>query len=194
VTTTRLLLVRHGETDWARDRRHTGRTDIALNETGRAQAVALAEHLPLPGVDTVWTSPLRRATETARLAGLTVDAVVDDLAEWDYGAAEGLTTDEIRQRHPGWDIWDQGCVDLGGGGETLAEVASRVDRVIARAREIEGTVALVAHAHLLRVLAARWLGQDPAFGRHLTLDPAGWALLAWERETPVIDRWNPPRP
>ncbi len=194
MTITRLLLVRHGETDWARDRRHTGRTDIALNETGRAQAVALAGHLPLARVDTVWTSPLRRATETARLAGLVVDAVDDDLVEWDYGAAEGLTTAEIRERRPGWDVWDEGCVALGGGGETLAQVATRVDRVIARARAVDGTVALVAHAHLLRILTARWLGQAPTFGRHLTLDPAGWAVLAWERETPVIDRWNPPKP
>lgn len=194
MTTTRLLIVRHGETDWARDRRHTGRTDIALNETGRAQATALADHLPLAGVTRVWSSPLRRAADTARLAGLVVDDTTDDLLEWDYGAAEGRTTAEIRAERPGWDVWSEGVGVLGGGGETLDEVGERVDRVIARACAEPGTVALVAHAHLLRVLAARWLEQPPRFGRHLTLDPAGWALLAWERETPVIDRWNPPKP
>jgi probable phosphoglycerate mutase len=194
VTTTRLLLVRHGETDWARDRRHTGRTDIPLNEAGRAQAIALAGHLPLAGVRAVWTSPALRAGETARLAGLQVDAVDGDLHEWDYGAAEGRTTQEIRVGHPGWDVWDDGVQVLGGGGEALDDVSARVDRVIARARFIEGEIAIVAHAHLLRILAARWLGRPATFGRHLTLDPAGWAVLAWERETPVIDRWNPPKP
>ncbi len=194
MTTTRLLLVRHGETDWARDRRHTGRTDITLNETGRAQAGALAGHLPLTDVTAVWTSPLLRATETARLAGLTVDRTDLDLVEWDYGAAEGRTTEEIRATRPGWDVWDDGVRMLGGGGETVDEVGQRVDLVIARARGAEGTIALVAHAHLLRILAARWLGLSPTAGRHFTLDPAGWALLAWERETPVVDRWNPPKP
>ena len=194
MTTTRLLLVRHGETDWARDRRHTGRTDIALNATGRAQAAALAGHLPLEGVETVWTSPLARATETTRLASLPVDGTDEDLIEWDYGAAEGRTTDEIRATHPGWDVWDSGVRLLGGGGETLEEVGVRVDRVIARACAVEGTVAIVAHAHLLRILTARWLGMPAVAGRHLTLDPAGWAILAWERTTPVIDRWNPPKP
>ena len=189
-----MLLIRHGETDWARDRRHTGRTDIGLNETGRAQAVALAGHLPLVDVKQVWTSPLERATETARLAGLSTDRVDDNLMEWDYGAAEGRTTIEIQRTHPGWDVWDNGVGVLGGGGETLDQVSDRVDLVIARARGVEGTIAVVAHAHLLRVLAARWLGLAPSAGRHFTLDPAGWALLAWERQTPVIDRWNPPKP
>lgn len=192
--TTRLLLVRHGETDWARNRRHTGRTDVGLNEMGRAQAVALALRLPLAGVTTVWTSPLGRAADTARLAGLAVERIDDDLVEWDYGAAEGLTTDNIRATHPGWDIWDDGVGGLGGGGETVEQVGTRTDRVITRARAVEGTVALVAHAHLLRILAARWLGLPPVAGRHFTLDPAGWAVLAWERESPVVERWNPPEP
>jgi probable phosphoglycerate mutase len=194
VTTTRLLLVRHGETDWARDRRHTGRSDIALNETGRSQATALAGHLPLAGVRAVWTSPLRRAADTAQLAGLAVDRVDDDLVEWDYGGAEGLTTDEIRQTRPGWDVWDHGVRVFGQGGETVDDVGARVDRVIARACSVDGTVALVAHAHLLRILTARWLGLAATSGRHFTLDPAGWAVLGWERSTPVVDRWNPPKP
>ena len=192
MTTTQLLLIRHGETEWAKDRRHTGRSDIGLNATGEAQARSLATRLPLDGVSAVWTSPLRRAVDTAQLAGLVVDRVDEDLAEWDYGAAEGRTTAEIRTEVPGWDVWDNGVIGLGSGGETIKEVGQRVDAVIARARAITGTVALVAHAHTLRILTARWLGLPPVTGRHLTLDPAGWALLGWERETPVIERWNPP--
>lgn len=192
MTDTRLLLVRHGETDWARDRRHTGRTDVAINERGRAQATALADVLPLDDIAAVWTSPLVRATETAGLAGLAVDRVVDDLMEWDYGAAEGISTADLRVDHPGWDVWDDGVRMLGGGGEEVADVGARVDQVIAEARTMPGTVVLVAHAHLLRILTARWLGLPAVAGRHFTLDPAGWALLGWERSTPVVERWNPP--
>lgn len=186
MTSVRLLLVRHGETDWAHGRRHTGRSDVPLNERGRAQARALGRHLPLDGVAAVWSSPLSRARDTAALAGLAVDRVEDDLVEWDYGTAEGRTTAEIREEQPGWTVWDAGCE----GGEDVAAVGARVDRVLARARELDGTVVLVAHAHLLRIAAARWLGLPPITGRHLTLDPAGWALLGWERETPVVERWN----
>lgn len=190
VTDTRLLLVRHGQTTWARERRHTGRTDVALDLEGEQQAKALAHHLPLDGVTQVWSSPLRRATETAELIGLPVDRLDPDLLEWDYGTAEGRTTAEIREEIPGWDIWTHGVHD----GESANEVAARVDRVIARARELDGTVMLVAHAHLLRILTARWVGMAASFGRHLTLDAAGWAILGRERETPVIERWNPPPP
>ena len=185
---TRLLLVRHGDTDWAAQRRHTGRTDVALNADGERRAAALRGHLPLDGVVAVWSSPLVRARRTAELAGLVVDEVVDDLVEWDYGAAEGRTTAEIRTEQPGWTVWDDPAPD----GETAADVGARVDRVIERARSLDGTVVLVAHAHLLRILAVRWLGLPAVTGRHLTLDPGGWALLGWERETPVIERWNPP--
>lgn len=194
MTSSRLLLVRHGATDWSDARRHTGRTDLALNADGEARARALDGRLPLDGVVAVWASPLVRATETAELAGLSVDRLDDDLVEWDYGAAEGRSTPQIRDDgHPGWDIWDDGVTMLGGGGETVEEVGARVDRVIGRVRRLEGTVALVAHSHLLRVLTARWLGLAPVAGRHLTLDPAGWAELGWERTTPVIERWNPPK-
>ncbi len=187
---TRLLLVRHGETEWSRARRHTGRTDLPLTPAGEAKAVSLDGVLPLDDVVAVWCSPLRRARETAALAGLEVTAVDADLVEWDYGTAEGRTTAEIREERPGWTVWDEGVEE----GESLADVATRVDRVLARAATVDGGVALVAHAHLLRVLAARWLGLDPHVGRHLTLDPGGWALLGWERETPVLERWNPPDP
>lgn len=188
MTGTRLLLVRHGDTDWAAERKHTGRTDVALNADGERRAAALQGCLPLDGVVATWSSPLVRARRTAALAGLVVDDVVDDLVEWDYGSAEGRTTAEIREERPGWTVWDDPMPD----GETCDQVGARVDRVIARARALDGTVALVAHAHLLRILAARWLGLPARAGRHLTLDPGGWALLGWERETPVVERWNPP--
>ena len=188
--TGRILVVRHGQTDWAAARRHTGRTDVDLNAEGEARARALRDHLPLDGVVAVWSSPLRRARATAALAGLTVDEVVDDLVEWDYGSAEGRTTAEIREERPGWTVWDDPMPD----GETGADVGTRVDRVVERVRAQDGTVAVVAHAHVLRILAARWLGLPALAGRHLTLDPAGWGLLGWERETPVIERWNPPAP
>ncbi len=193
----RVLLVRHGETEWARERRHTGRTDVPLNVTGQDQAAALRGHLPLDELGEeplVWSSPLARATETAARAGLVVDRIEPDLIEWDYGAAEGITTADLRLEHPGWDVWDGGPQAIGDGGETLAQVAVRVDRVLARAAAADGPVILVAHAHILRITAARWLGLAPQAGRHLVLDPAGWALLAHERETPVIERWNPPKP
>ncbi|MGI8938614.1 MAG: histidine phosphatase family protein [Iamia sp.] len=187
--TTRLLLVRHGVTEWSASRRHTGRTDVPLTPEGEDQARALADTLPLDGLAAVWASPLVRAQETARLAGLRIDGTDPDLAEWDYGAIEGRTTAEIREEgDPRWTVWD-GPVE---GGESVASVGSRVDRVLERTREVDGTVVLVAHAHLLRILAARWLGLPAVAGRHLTLDAGGWALLGWERETPVIERWNPP--
>src|SRR4051812_6685922 len=154
MTETRLLLVRHGETEWSRERRHTGRSDVPLDAGGEAQASALAGRLPLDDVVAVWSSPLARATETARLAGLTVDALDPDLLEWNYGLEEGRTTAEIRTGHPGWDVWTHGVEN----GETVYEVGGRADRVIDRASELDGTVVLVAHAHLLRILAARWIG------------------------------------
>lgn len=189
---TRLLLVRHGETEWSHDRRHTGRTDVPLTEVGVAEARVLGWRRASVDLTAVWSSPLRRAADTARLAGLRIDRLDDDLVEWDYGAAEGRTTDEIRRDIPGWDIWRDGVTVLGGGGETVEEVGVRADAVIARARTVDGTIALIAHAHLLRVLTARWIGLAPVNGAHLSLDPAGWAMLGWERETPVIERWNPP--
>ncbi|MCB0978651.1 MAG: histidine phosphatase family protein [Acidimicrobiales bacterium] len=187
---TKLLLVRHGQTDWSRELRHTGRTDVPLNAEGEAQARTLQDRLPTSGVVETWASPLSRALETARLAGLTVDRVDPDLQEWDYGSAEGRTTVSIREQRPRWDVWVDGVQVLGGGGESIDEVADRVDRVIAAARRIDGTVALVAHAHLLRILSARWLGQPPQFGRHIHLDAASWCLLGWQREAPAILHWN----
>ena len=210
MTPTRLLLVRHGETDWARDWRHTGRTDVPLNAHGVQQARRLQNILPRDGVVAVWSSPLSRAADTAALAGLHVDRFDDDLMEWDYGPAEGRTTEEIRLDHPGWEIWHDGVHVLAPAdgtihqpghdnppasvGETVDQVGERVDRVIARARTVEGMVVVVAHAHLCRILAARWVGLPASGGRHFALDPAGWALLAWTRDEPVVERWNPPPP
>jgi broad specificity phosphatase PhoE len=182
-----LWLVRHGATDWAESGRHTGRTDIPLNETGRQQAVTLGERLRGHTFALVLTSPLVRASDTARLAGFGDVAIVgDDLREWDYGDVEGMRTEEIRERQPGWTIWDGPWP----GGETIEAIAARADRVLARVRNVDGDVLVFSHGHLLRVLAARWLGLEPTGGRMLALSTATISLLGWEREAPVIERWN----
>jgi probable phosphoglycerate mutase len=183
----RCVLVRHGETEWSLDGRHTGRTDLPLLAQGVEQAKALRSRLSGSTFAAVLTSPLVRARETAELAGLGAEAVVDpDLAEWDYGAYEGVTTDQIRQEHPGWELFTDGVPD----GESVEDVAARVDRVIARVRHTPGDVACVAHSHVLRVLAARWIGLDATVGRSLVLDPAAVSELGWDREHPVVLTWN----
>jgi probable phosphoglycerate mutase len=180
-----IVIARHGETDWSRDKRHTGRTDIPLNDAGREQARALAARLAERTFAAVLASPLSRALETARLAGL--DPQLDaDLVEWHYGDYEGITTAEIREQRPGWDLWRDGCP----GGEDAAAVGARVDRVIERARAAQGDVALVAHGHVLRVLAARWIGLGPESGARLALQTGTLSVLGHERETPVITHWN----
>jgi probable phosphoglycerate mutase len=183
----RLWLVRHGETEWARLGRHTGRTDIPLTDRGRAEAAALATRLAGRKFAEVLSSPLSRALETARLAGF-ADRVEtdDDLLEWDYGADEGRTTPEIRRERPGWSIWRHGPKD----GETAAQVAARVDRVIAHVRGGTGDALLFAHGHVLRVLAARWLDEPPTDGQLFALSTATLSILGWEREQAVIERWN----
>lgn len=183
----RLVLLRHGETQWSASGRHTGRTDVPLTETGRAQAVALAGRLPLDGPPSVvLSSPSSRAVDTAALAGFPAAETDPDLREWDYGDMEGRTTAELRAEHPGWDVWHDGVT----GGETVDQVGARADRVIGRCAERSGACLLVAHAHLLRILAARWLGLPATDGRLLLLDPAHWSVLTWQRETAVIDSWN----
>jgi probable phosphoglycerate mutase len=183
-------LIRHGETEWAKLGRHTGRTDVPLTDRGREQARTLEARLRGRSFALVLSSPLSRALETARLAGFGEVLEIDpDLREWDYGAQEGRTTVEIRETRPGWTIWGDGP----DGGETADDVARRVDRVIARVHAAEGDVALFAHGHVLRILAARWLdAQPPAYGRHLALATATISVVGWERETPVIERWNEP--
>jgi broad specificity phosphatase PhoE len=183
----RVWLVRHGETEWARLGRHTGRTDIPLTALGREQAASVATRLAGRPFALVLSSPLSRARDTARLAGF-ADRVRtdDDLLEWDYGADEGRTTPEIRFDRPDWTIWDDGPR----AGETIGDVATRADRVIEVARGQSGDVLVFAHGHVLRILAARWLGLPPANGRLFALSTATLSILGWERDAPVIERWN----
>ena len=182
-------IVRHGETEWAALGRHTGQTDVPLTDDGRAQAIRLGARLRGHPFAEVLSSPLRRALETCRLAGFGGRVeVVDDLREWDYGRDEGRTSTEIQAERPGWSIWRDGPA----GGETIDQVAARTDRVIARARAVEGDVLCFAHGHLLRILAARWLGLAPADGALFALAPATVSVLGWERDTAVIDHWNQP--
>lgn len=183
----RIWLVRHGETEWARLGRHTGRTDIPLTPLGREQAASVRSRLAGRPFARILSSPLSRALDTARLAGF-ADRVetCDDLVEWDYGADEGRTTAEIRDDRPGWTIWQDGPKD----GETIGQVATRVDRVIALVRDEPGDVLVFAHGHVLRILAARWLRLTPASGRMFALSTATLSILGWEREAPVIERWN----
>jgi broad specificity phosphatase PhoE len=184
-----IVLVRHGETEWSRDLRHTGLTDIPLTEAGREQAEVLSAPLSEWTFARVYTSPLSRAEETCRLAGLSDRAVVTDaLLEWDYGEYEGITTKEIRATRPGWFLWRDGCP----GGETAEDVGARVDSLIADLKTADGDIALFAHGHLLRVLTARWLGLPPQDGRLFALGTATLSVLGYERETEVIRRWNAP--
>ena len=186
---TRLWLVRHGETEWARLGRHTGRTDIPLTERGREEARSLAARLAGHDFSVILASPLSRALDTARMAGF-ADRVetTDDLLEWDYGADEGRTTADIRTERPGWTIWSAGPKD----GETIGDVSRRVDRVVARVRAMQDgdNVLAFAHGHVLRVLAARWLGLPGASGRLFALSTATLSILGWEREAAVVERWN----
>ncbi|MER7499852.1 histidine phosphatase family protein [Nonomuraea pusilla] len=193
-----MLLLRHGETEWSRAGRHTGRTDLPLTAHGEEQARALAplvkELLEEQGFGLVLVSPARRARRTAELAGLPAYEVEPDLWEWDYGGYEGITTPDIRADRPGWYLWRDGVVpgDAAHPGETAAQVGARADRVIERARQAPGLVALVAHGHLLRVLAARWLGLRPEDGRLLRLDTGTYSRLGFEHGEPVLKTWNAP--
>ena len=188
----RVYLARHGETEWSVTGQHTGRTDLPLTEEGRRQAKRLGARLAGAEFALVLVSPLARALETARLAGFasgetdSVAAVDPDLIEWDYGAYDSRTAAEIRQERPGWTPWHGGYP----GGETLDELAARADRIVRRIRPVDGDVALFAHGHILRVIAARWLEQPAIEASHYYLATATLSVLAWERETPVIERWN----
>ncbi len=183
-----LWLARHGDTAWTVSRQHTSRTDLELNDDGVAAARSLVAKLSGRDYDVVLTSPLRRARDTARLAGFP-DAVVDDrLREFDYGSYEGLTTAEIRESRPGWDLWTDGG---GPGGETVQEAGRRLDEVVARIRADAPTRALVfGHGHALRILAARWLALAPAEGRVLLLGPAGVGVIGSEHGRAAIRRWG----
>jgi broad specificity phosphatase PhoE len=182
-----IVLVRHAETEWSLDGRHTGRTDIPLTDNGRAAARALAQRLRAWHFDTVLVSPLTRARETCELCGLGAGAQSREaLLEWDYGAYEGRTTLEIQSEQPGWMLWRDGCPD----GEDAAAVGARADSVIAELRSLEGTVAIFSHGHMLRVLGARWIDLDPSGGAHLGLSTCAVCVLDHERQTPMLWRWN----
>lgn len=183
------MLVRHGETEWSRDGRHTGKSDIPLTDVGRAQARRLGPELRQWRFALVLTSPLQRADETCRLAGYGDRAQVrPDLEEWDYGRYDGKTSKEIKASAPDWSLWRDG----GPGGETPADVGARADRVIAEVRRADGNVLIFAHGHVLRVLAARWLDQPPGSGCHYALETAAVSVLGYEHDDRVIRRWNLP--
>lgn len=190
VPTGRVVLIRHGETEWSRAWRHTGRTDLPLTRTGEAQARQLRAALDGRPFAAVVCSPLQRARRTAEVAGLAVTATDDDLVEWDYGDVEGITTADWQTAHPGWWLWRDGAPS----GETLDDVAARAARALARLRPhlADGDVAVVSHGHLLRVLAAAWCELPPITAAHLRLDVACLSLLGFEHDTPVILRWNSP--
>lgn len=180
-------LVRHGETEWSRTLRHTGRTDVALTAFGEGQARALAAALAGHAFARVLTSPLRRAADTCALAGFgPVARPAEDLVEWDYGAYEGRTTEEIRREAPGWTVWSGPVPE----GEPIAAVAARADRVIAELAAADGDVLVFGHGHQLRVLAARWLGLAPEVGRLLVLDAAARSVLGHEHGARVLLAWN----
>ena len=182
-----VLLVRHSETEWSRSGQHTSRTDLPLLDEGRPMAAALGRRLAGRAFELVLSSPLKRAWETAELTGLgDVAEATDDLLELGYGEYEGRTTADIRTERPGWDIWKDGSP----GGESLADAAERVDRVIARAASADGDVALFAHGHILRILGARWLGLPPLAGGSLALSTASLCDLGFERERRVLWGWN----
>lgn len=181
-----VYLVRHGATAWSDAHKHTGATDLPLTTAGEAAAIALRWALEQQDYAQVLTSPLIRARRTAALAGFPQAVVDDDLVEWKYGEYEGLTTVEIRQTVPDWTVWTHPSP----GGETSRQVARRLDRVVARARAVDGNTLIVGHGHALRALAARWLGLSVSHGRYLRLDTATISELDYERETPVVLRWN----
>jgi probable phosphoglycerate mutase len=184
-----VVLVRHGETEWTRTRQHTGRTDLPLDDEGREQAQLVGDALRGRAFGLVLASPLRRARETAELAGFgAVAQLREDLAEWDYGDYEGRTTKEIRSERPDWSLWRDGVP----GGESPAEVGRRADRVLDEIRGAEADTLVFGHGHQLRVLGARWLGLDPADGRLFVLGTATISILGYERETAAMLRWNEP--
>jgi broad specificity phosphatase PhoE len=184
-----VVLVRHGETEWTRTRQHTGRTDLPLNEVGKAQARLVGDALRGRAFPLVLTSPLRRARETCELAGYgEVAEARDDLAEWDYGEYEARKTVDIRAERPDWFLWRDGVP----GGESPADVGRRADRVIEEIRAAAVDTLVFGHGHQLRVLGARWLGLEPADGRLFVLDTAAICVLGYERETAAMLRWNEP--
>jgi probable phosphoglycerate mutase len=185
----RVFCIRHGETAWSLSGQHTGVTDIPLTDNGRRLAERLRPVLAREHFALVLVSPMQRARETSAIAGFADKAVIDpDLMEWNYGEYEGLTPKQIHATRPDWTIFRDGAP----GGETPEEVAARVDRVIAQARAVDGDVALFAHGHVLRVLAARWIGLAPQGGEHFLLDTGTLCILGYYRDAPAVEVWNGP--
>jgi probable phosphoglycerate mutase len=197
-----IVLLRHGQTEWSLDGRHTGRTDLPLTREGERQARAVAALLDGRKIGAAWSSPAERARRTAELAGLPLQGTDPDLWEWDYGGYEGVTTHDIQRDRPGWSLWADGVIPGEPGrfpGETVEQVGARCDRVIARVlplvapdseSALDGDVALVAHGHVLRILAARWLGQPARDGALFLLDTASVSRLGFEHGRPVLALWN----
>ena len=184
-----IWLLRHGATEWSRNGRHTGSSDIPLLPEGEEEAKALAPRLRGQAFAQVWVSPLQRARRTCELAGLSDRAEVhQDLREWDYGDYEGITTKEIRQTVPNWSVWSHGCP----GGENAAAVTTRCQRLIDQLLTIEGDVALFAHGHILRSLAGTWMEQGACGGKHLILGTGTYSVLGFERENRALKHWNAP--
>jgi broad specificity phosphatase PhoE len=184
-----VFIVRHGETEWSLSGQHTGTTDIPLTEHGQQVARLLRPILAKESFALALTSPLQRAQETCRLTGFgDVAKIEPDLVEWNYGRYEGLTPAQIHATAPGWLIFRDGCP----GGEQPDEIGARVDRVIAKVRAVKGNVALFAHGHVFRVLAARWLGLPASAGQHFLLDTATMTILSYYRGIPAIKQWNAP--
>jgi broad specificity phosphatase PhoE len=182
-----LWLIRHGETEWSLSGAHTSRTDIPLTERGKERAAKIRDYLAQRKFSLVLASPLQRARETCRIAGYAdVAQIEENLREWDYGIFEGRTTADIRKDQPDWSIWDSPVPE----GEPVEHVAARAQKVIDRALEAGGDVALFAHAHILRILAATWLGLEPRGGRLFALGTGSVSTLGYERETRVISTWN----
>ena len=182
-----LLLARHGETEWSVNGRHTGRTDLPLTDEGRRRARALADLVARRPFALVITSPLRRAVETCKLAGLGAAAQVrEDLHEWDYGDYEGLTTPQIQEQRPDWNLFRDGCPN----GETAADVGARADRVIAVVHGLDGDAIAFGHGHMLRVLGARWVRLPPEDGGLLNLGTGALCTLGYEHGLPVVEHWN----
>lgn len=184
-----IYLIRHGETEWAKSGQHTGRTDIPLTDAGREQAGFLLPIFDDVKFARILSSPLQRALETAKLAGLSSRVELEkDLLEWDYGDYEGLTTKQIRERAPGWSVWTHRCSN----GETIEQISQRADRVVAMLRSIEGNVAIFSHGHFLRVLVCRWIGLSAEHGSRFLLGTSTLSILEHENELPVIKTWNGP--
>ncbi|MDO5501966.1 MAG: histidine phosphatase family protein [Actinomycetia bacterium] len=191
--TGRLVLIRHGKTEWSENGRHTGTTDLPLLPEGEADARGLRERLQAYDLGLVLASPLERARRTADLAGCEEVQIEEDLREWDYGGYEGLTTPQIRERLGyAWTVFEHGVVPGDSPGETVEEVSARASRVLARVAPVLATrdVALFGHGHALRILAATYLRREPRFGAHLLLDAGAVCVLETEREQPAIKMWN----